>query len=91
MRHYERQPWDPEQKTEIQLVRNFGQRAKVEVPRAEGGDDRLRDLIFGNVSVPDYMRLPDSRAAAISCLTGVAALRSQDEGRPVRLAELLPS
>lgn len=57
----------------------------------EGGDDRLRDLIFRNVSVPDYMRLPDSRAAAISCLTGLAALRSQDEGRPVRLAELLRS
>jgi len=39
--------------------------------------------------MPDYMKLPDSRAGAMSCLTGVAALRSADEARPVKIADLL--
>jgi hypothetical protein len=37
------------------------------------------------------MRLPDSRAGAMSCLTGIAALKSGDEGRPVKIKELLPA
>jgi predicted dehydrogenase len=95
VRDYERQPWDPGEETEMYLIRNFGRREKVEIPRPEGGhgggDDRLRDLIFRNPSVPEYMRLPDSRAGAMSCLTGVAALRSGDLGRPVKISELLPA
>ena len=93
VRDYERQPWDPGEETEIHVVRNFGPRVKIDVPKPEGGhgggDDRLRDIIFRNVSVPEYMRLPDSRAGAMSCLTGIAALKSGDESRPVRIAELL--
>jgi len=95
VRDYERQPWDPGPETEIHLIRNFGPRVKIDVPKLEGGhgggDDRLRDLIFRNASVPEHMRLPDSRAGAMSCLTGIAALKSGDEGRPVRIAELLPA
>jgi predicted dehydrogenase len=93
VRDYERQPWDPGMETEIHVIRNFGPRVKIDVPKPEGGhgggDDRLRDLIFRNASVPEHMRLPDSRAGAMSCLTGIAALKSGDESRPVRIAELL--
>jgi hypothetical protein len=39
--------------------------------------------------VPAHMRLPDSRAGAMSCLTGVAARKSAAEGRVVTIAELL--
>jgi hypothetical protein len=35
------------------------------------------------------MRLPDSRAGAMSCLTGIAARKSVDEKRAVRLADLI--
>ena len=35
------------------------------------------------------MRLPGSRAGALSCLTGVAARKSVDEGRTVKIAELV--
>jgi hypothetical protein len=35
------------------------------------------------------MRLPDSRAGAMSCLTGIAARKSIDERRPVRIADLV--
>ncbi len=93
VRDYERQPWDTPEETEIHVTRNFGQRVKVEIPKAEGGhgggDDRLRDLIFRKTPAPDYMRPPDSRAGALSCLTGIAARKSMDEGRHVKIAELV--
>jgi predicted dehydrogenase len=93
VRDYERQAWDPGEETEIHVSRNFGQRAKVELPKAAGGhgggDDRLRDLIFRKAAMPDYMKLPDSRAGALSCLTGIAALKSMDADRPVKIADLV--
>lgn len=42
-----------------------------------------------NVEVPPYMRLPGSRAGAMSCLTGIAARKSCDEARPIRIADLV--
>ena len=54
-----------------------------------GGDRRLRDLVFRGVPVPDHLRLPGSRAGALSCLTGIAARTSCDEGRRVRVDELV--
>jgi predicted dehydrogenase len=93
VRDYERQPWPVTEETEAYLTRNFGQREKLVVPEGEGGhgggDDRLRDLIFRGVSAPDHMRLPGARAGALSCMTGVAARKSVDEGRTVKLSELL--
>jgi predicted dehydrogenase len=96
VRDYERQAWDPGTETEMHVIKNFGQRVRIDIPNMGdgghgGGDDRLRDLIFRNPSVPEYMRLPDSRAGAMSCLTGMAALRSGDLGRPVKISELLPA
>ena len=37
------------------------------------------------------MRLPDSRAGAMSCLTGIAARKSSDEDRPVKISDLIGS
>jgi hypothetical protein len=75
------------------VIRNFGQRTKVALPRETegqaGGDQRLRDLILKKTDAPAHMRLPDSRAGAMSCLTGIAARKSIDEGRPVRIADLV--
>jgi predicted dehydrogenase len=93
VRDYERQPWTAPEETEIHLIRNFGERVKIEVPKAEGGhgggDDVLRDLIFRKTQVAEHLRLPGSRAGAMSCLTGIAARKSMDEGRPVKIAELV--
>jgi hypothetical protein len=41
------------------------------------------------VTVPAHMRLPDSRAGAMSCLTGIAARRSMEEDRPIRIGDLM--
>jgi hypothetical protein len=35
------------------------------------------------------MRLPDSRAGAMSCLTGIAVRNSIDQKKPIRIADLV--
>jgi hypothetical protein len=93
IRDYERQAWTVPEETEMHLIRNFGERVKIDIPKAEGGhgggDDVLRDLIFRKIEVAPHLRLPGSRAGAMSCLTGIAARKSMDEGRPVKIAELV--
>ena len=93
VRDYERQPWPVEEETELYLTKSFGRREKINVPKVEGGhaggDPRLQELIFRNAKVPEYMRLPDSRAGAMSCLTGIAARKSIEQKRPVRVKELI--
>jgi len=93
IRDFERQPWEAAEETEIWLTRSWKGREKIDIPKAQGGhgggDQRLRDLIFRGVSVPDHLRLPGSRAGALSCLTGIAALKSCDEERRVRIDELV--
>jgi predicted dehydrogenase len=92
VRDYERQPWAAPE-TEMHLIRNFGERQEILIPRAEGGhgggDDVLRDLVFRGITLPEHMRLPGSRAGAMSCLTGIAARKSMDAGKPVRVADLV--
>ncbi|MFL6337368.1 MAG: Gfo/Idh/MocA family protein [Pyrinomonadaceae bacterium] len=98
VRDYERQPWAVAEESEMYIIKSgktgaVGERVKVELPRAEGGhgggDDRLRDLIFRKTQVPDYMRLPDSRAGAMSCLTGIAARKSIEQKQPIKIADLV--
>jgi predicted dehydrogenase len=95
VRDHERQPWDVPrgQETEIYVTRSFGQRRKVEVVNGEGGhgggDNFLRDQIFRKTPAPDHMKLPDSRAGAMSCLTGIAARKSIEEKRAIRINDLV--
>lgn len=92
VRDYERQPWAAPE-TEMHVIKNFGERQEIVIPKAEGGhgggDDVLRDLIFRGTSLPSHLRLPGSRAGAMSCLTGIAARKSMDAGRPVKIADLV--
>lgn len=93
VRDYERQPWPVETQSEIHLTRNFGKRETIDMPNIKGGhsggDDRLRDVIFRQTKVPDYLALPGSRAGAMSCLTGIAARTSIEQSRPVKISELI--
>jgi predicted dehydrogenase len=95
VRDFERQPWPVPEETEMHVVRNFGERRKIDLPKAEGGhgggDDVLRDLIFRKIQLPAYMGLPTSRAGALACLTGIAARKSADTGQPVQIADLMSS
>jgi predicted dehydrogenase len=93
VRDYQAQPWPVQEDAEIHLTTSFGKRRAIEVPKAQGehggGDDRLRDLMFRNIDVPAYMRIPDSRAGAMSCLIGIAARKSIEEKRTIRIADLV--
>jgi predicted dehydrogenase len=96
VRDYERQPWKvPEaDETEIYLTKSFGVRRRIPITGTSagghgGGDTRLRDLIFRKADAPDHMKLPDSRAGAMSCLTGIAARKSVDEKRAIKIADLV--
>lgn len=54
-----------------------------------GGDTIMFDEIFrGEVARPDLDHRADVRDGAMSVLIGIAARKSIDEGRPVRIAEL---
>ena len=92
IRDYERQPWPIEVETEMYLTRSFGKREQIPIAKVEGGhaggDSRLQELIFRKHEVPAHMRLPDSRAGAMSCLTGIAARKSVELKRPVKISEL---
>jgi predicted dehydrogenase len=93
VRDYERQSWDPGDETEMYIIRNFGRREKVDITKATGGhgggDDILRNLVFRNITVADHLKLPNSRAGAMSCLTGIAARHSIDQKRPIKIRELV--
>jgi predicted dehydrogenase len=93
VRDFERQPWRVEDETEMYLTRSFGQREKIEIPEIQGGhsggDDRPKEAILRKPNSPAYMRLPDSRAGALSCLTGIAARKSVELKRPVKISELV--
>jgi predicted dehydrogenase len=96
VRDYERQPWKvpAEDETEIYLTKSFGVRRRIPITGSSegghgGGDTRLRDLIFRKAEAPDHLKLPDSRAGAMSCLTGIAARKSVDEKRAIKIADLV--
>ena len=96
VRDYERQPWQVPEETEIFLIEELRRSARrSRCPRCKGGhgggDDRMRDIIFRGTEAPAHMRLPGSRAGAMSCMTGVAARKSCDEGRPVKIGDLIGS
>ena len=49
----------------------------------------MRDQIFRKADAPDHMKLPDSRAGAMSCLTGIAVRNSIDQKKIIRIADLV--
>jgi predicted dehydrogenase len=94
IRDWERQPWIEPEETSIDLIPNFGKHEHVRLPKSDsghgGGDSRLLDLIFRRPSgVPPHLTLPGSRAGAMSCLTGIAARKSVEERRSIRIADLV--
>jgi len=78
---------------EIVISDNFGESKMVQVPKVRGGhgggDRRLKDQIFRDETMPDPLKhVAGSRDGAMAVLIGVAARKSIDEGRPVKIEEL---
>lgn len=87
----ERQPWEDEPVDQIELITNFGKREVFRIPNDEeghgGGDARLRRQVFSPAADP-YRQAAGSRDGAFACLIGIAARKSIDENRPVKITEL---
>ncbi|MFY0685749.1 MAG: Gfo/Idh/MocA family oxidoreductase [Cyclobacteriaceae bacterium] len=78
---------------EILVMDNFGDYEQVKVLREVGGhgggDKRLHDRIFVDPEGPDPLRhAAGSRDGAMSILIGIAARKSIEENRTVRIDEL---
>jgi predicted dehydrogenase len=79
---------------EIFLMKNFDrdyQMIKVEASKGGhgGGDQRLQDKIFRDPNMPDpYKHSAGTRDGAMACLIGIAARKSIEEHRPVKIEEL---
>lgn len=89
----ESQPWDEKEEDELVLVKNFGERSIITVPQGGGGhgggDTRLKDKLFLDTNAADpWRQSAGSRDGAMSCLVGIAARKSIEEGRPIKVQDL---
>jgi predicted dehydrogenase len=94
VRMFERQPYDaPRGVDEIRVTGAFGGSEVIPVKWGEGGhyggDPLLRRMLFEPGRPDPLAQRAGSRAGAMSLLTGVAADRSIQRGRPVKIGELL--
>ncbi len=78
---------------EIMVTPNFGTYELVKVPKVygghRGGDKLLRERLFVNPNAPDpFKHAAGTRDGAMSVLIGIAARKSIDTGKPVKIADL---
>jgi hypothetical protein len=78
---------------EVRVTKNFGKSELTEMKIGLGGhfgaDPKLKDMIF-KPDVPDPLKQrAGSRAGAMSLLTGVAAMRSIEQRKPVKISDLI--
>ena len=76
---------------EIMITRNFGTRNYVRIPQSEGhggGDKLMHDKIWRKIKEDPYKQTANIRDGAFAILTGVAARKSCDIGKPVKIASL---
>jgi predicted dehydrogenase len=77
---------------EINVYKNFGKVDNYKVKQADGhggGDTKLKNYIFINPTGPDpYKQSADVRQGAMAILTGVAARKSIETGKPIKIGDL---
>lgn len=92
-RVFERQPWEEKTPIVVRVTKNFGGAEVFEVQEIEeghgGGDGRMQRMLFDPTMPDPYKQRADSRAGAMSILTGIAAVQSVETGRAVKIEELL--
>lgn len=93
VRVFERQPWEEETGIDrIELVRNFGDREVIAVPRGAGGhfggDNLMRDMLFRTGATNPLGQRAGALAGLRSMIAGVAAVESVRTGLPVDVDEI---
>ena len=89
----ESQPWEEKKEDELVLVKNFGERTIIPIPHGAGGhgggDTRLKNKIFLDPNQADpWRQSAGSRDGAMSCLIGIAARHSIEQGKPIQIQDL---
>ena len=91
---HSRQPWPKENYDQLRITDNFGKTKLINSSKGRGshagGDIRLRAQLLGTEKLPDPLKqAAGTRDGAMSILVGVAARKSIEEKRPVKIAELV--
>ena len=77
---------------ELMLTKNFQKPEFIKVPFSEsghgGGDKLLKDRIFVPGTTDPLRQSAGTRDGALSCLVGIAARKSCDTGKPVKIEDL---
>jgi predicted dehydrogenase len=77
---------------ELMLTKNFQKPEFIKVPFSEsghgGGDKLLKDRIFVPGTTDPLRQSAGTRDGALSCLVGIAARKSCDSGKPVKIEDL---
>lgn len=93
VRVYHRQPWPTESLAEFRLTRNFKDARTFRIASGGGGhwgaDGKMQDRIFRKRGPDSLGQWAGSRDGALSILIGIAARRSIEWRRPVKISELV--
>ncbi|UCS94948.1 Gfo/Idh/MocA family oxidoreductase [Echinicola marina] len=90
----ESQPWEEKPADELRLTKNFGDTEIITIPHAGGGhgggDTRLKDKLFKDPNMADpYRQSAGTRDGAMSILIGIAARKSIEAQKPIKVADLV--
>jgi len=87
-----KQPWPIKDYSEIRITDNFGKTEVIKVKEREGmhggADSLLKKQVFVPVTPDPLGQSAGTRAGTLSALIGIAARKSMEEGRPMKIAEL---
>jgi predicted dehydrogenase len=93
VRAYHAQPWASENLADFRLTRNFQKSRSfalgVSGREHRGADSAMQDDLFRATREDSWGRRAGSREGALSALIGIAARRSIEWGRPVKIDELV--
>lgn len=76
---------------EIMITHNFGKRDYIRIAKGEGhggGDKILHDHIFKSNQADPFKQAAGVRDGAFAILIGIAARKSCDSGKPIKIADL---
>ena len=94
LRTFHRQPWKPDAETQLALVTNEPHERKLlTLEQGEGGhggaDPAIKRSIFGPATPDSLGKRAGSRAGIMSSILGIAAVRSIETGKTMRVAEMI--
>lgn len=94
LRENKGQPWEVEHDSELRLTQNFGESVMLyPTSQREGGhggaDPMLKDHVFFPDAKDELGHRAGSRAGIMSSIIGIAACKSIDSGKPVRIKDIV--